>query len=106
MTVQALLEYIKNDFNIAVYWKTLNDNGVTKERMRSYDRQICSEPNLRHDQKDGLIRDLSNYLRTLKVYINTFFVLSVNSISLSARDFHLGVQTLSIFWRSVCLTGA
>jgi hypothetical protein len=50
-----------------VYWKTLNDNGVTKERMRSYDRQICSEPNLRPDQKDGLIRDLTNYLRTLKV---------------------------------------
>lgn len=58
---------------MAVYWKTLNDNGVTKERMRSYDRQICSEPSLRHDQKDGLIRDLTNYLRTLKVFINTLY---------------------------------
>ncbi|KAG0623205.1 hypothetical protein M758_3G156100 [Ceratodon purpureus] len=63
---QALLDYIKSDFNMTVYWKTLNDNGVTKERMKSYDRQICSEPSLRHDQKDGLIRDLTNYLRTLK----------------------------------------
>lgn len=52
-----------------VYWKTLNDNGVTKERMRSYDRPIVSEPKLRADQKDGLIRDLTNYLRTLKVGI-------------------------------------
>jgi hypothetical protein len=64
---QALLEHIKSGFNMDVYWKTLNDNGVTKERMRSYDRPIVSEPKLRADQKDGLIRDLTNYLRTLKV---------------------------------------
>jgi hypothetical protein len=64
---QALLDYIKSGFKMEVYWKTLNDNGVTKERMRSYDRPIVSEPKLRTDQKDGLIRDLTAYLRTLKV---------------------------------------
>jgi alpha-glucan,water dikinase len=63
---QALLDYIKSGFRMEVYWKTLNDNGVTKERMRSYDRPIVSEPKLRTDQKDGLIRDLTAYLRTLK----------------------------------------
>jgi alpha-glucan,water dikinase len=63
---QALLDYIKSGFKMEVYWKTLNDNGVTKERMRSYDRPIVSEPKLRTDQKDGLIRDLTAYLRTLK----------------------------------------
>ncbi len=56
-----------------VYWKTLNDNGVTKERMRSYDRPIVSEPKLRTDQKDGLIRDLTAYLRTLKVCLWSWY---------------------------------
>ncbi|BBN15240.1 alpha-glucan, water dikinase [Marchantia polymorpha subsp. ruderalis] len=63
---QALLDHIQSGFDMNVYWKTLNDNGVTKERMRSYDRPIVSEPNLRHDQRDGLIRDLTAYMRTLK----------------------------------------
>ncbi|KAK4429801.1 Alpha-glucan water dikinase, chloroplastic [Sesamum alatum] len=63
---QALIDYIKSDFDISVYWKTLNDNGITKERLLSYDRAIHSEPNFRRDQKDGLLRDLGNYMRTLK----------------------------------------
>ncbi|GFP88008.1 alpha-glucan water dikinase chloroplastic [Phtheirospermum japonicum] len=63
---QALIDYIKNDFDINVYWKTLNDNGITKERLLSYDRAIHSEPNFRPDQKEGLLHDLGNYMRTLK----------------------------------------
>ncbi|CAA2985282.1 alpha-glucan water dikinase, chloroplastic isoform X1 [Olea europaea subsp. europaea] len=63
---QALIDYIKSDFDIGVYWKTLKDNGITKERLLSYDRGIHSEPNFRRDQKDGLLRDLGNYMRTLK----------------------------------------
>ncbi|KMS97340.1 hypothetical protein BVRB_6g155850 isoform B [Beta vulgaris subsp. vulgaris] len=63
---QALLDYIKSDFDISVYWKTLNENGITKERLLSYDRAIHSEPKLRSDQKEGLLRDLGHYLKTLK----------------------------------------
>ncbi|XP_011655614.1 alpha-glucan water dikinase, chloroplastic isoform X2 [Cucumis sativus] len=63
---QALIDYINSDFDIGVYWKTLNENGITKERLLSYDRAIHSEPNFRGDQKDGLLRDLGNYMRTLK----------------------------------------
>jgi alpha-glucan, water dikinase len=65
--VQALIEYIKSDFDINMYWETLKKDGITKERLLSYDRAIHSEPNFRRDQKDGLLRDLGNYLRTLKV---------------------------------------
>lgn len=68
------MDYIKNDLNISVYWKTLNDNGITKERLLSYDRAIHSEPNFRHDQRDGLLRDLGHYMRSLKV--RDFFFLS------------------------------
>lgn len=63
---QALLDYIKHDLNIEAYWSTLNSNGVTKERLASYDRPIVSEPRFRPDQKEGLMRDLTAYLRTLK----------------------------------------
>ena len=74
MFLQALIDYIKSDFDISVYWKTLNENGITKERLLSYDRAIHSEPNFRKDQKDGLLRDLGNYMRTLKVgFINISF---------------------------------
>ncbi|KAL0654257.1 hypothetical protein Bca4012_096948 [Brassica carinata] len=63
---QALMDYIKSDFDMSVYWKTLNDNGITKERLLSYDRAIRSEPGFSNEQKDGLLRDLGHYMRTLK----------------------------------------
>eukprot|EP00897_Mesotaenium_endlicherianum_P000721 jgi/Mesen1/1064/ME000123S00237 len=63
---QALLDYIRADFSIDVYWKTLNDNGVSRERLASYDRPIVSEPKLRANQKDGLLRDLGEYMKSLK----------------------------------------
>ncbi|XVE92371.1 hypothetical protein REPUB_Repub01dG0091600 [Reevesia pubescens] len=63
---EALIDYIKSDFDISIYWKTLNENGITKERLLSYDRAIHSEPSFRRDQKDGLLHDLGHYMRTLK----------------------------------------
>ncbi|XP_042753569.1 alpha-glucan water dikinase, chloroplastic isoform X1 [Lactuca sativa] len=63
---QALIDYIKNDFDMSVYWNTLNTNGITKERLLSYDRAIHHEPSFRRDQKESLLRDLGSYLRTLK----------------------------------------
>ncbi|KAM5567913.1 alpha-glucan water dikinase 1, chloroplastic [Rosa sericea] len=63
---QALIDYIKSDFDIGVYWKTLNKNGITKERLLSYDRAIHNEPSFRADQKERLLHDLGNYMRTLK----------------------------------------
>ncbi|KAK4358258.1 hypothetical protein RND71_023868 [Anisodus tanguticus] len=63
---QALIDYIQSDFDMGVYWKTLNENGITKEHLLSYDRAIRSEPDFRRDQKDGLLRDLGHYMRTLK----------------------------------------
>lgn len=72
--IQALIDYISSDFDINVYWDTLKKNGITKERLLSYDRAIHSEPNFRSEQKEGLLRDLGNYLRTLKVSQITKFL--------------------------------
>nr|XP_043623338.1 alpha-glucan water dikinase 1, chloroplastic-like isoform X2 [Erigeron canadensis] len=63
---QALIDYIESDFDMSVYWNTLNTNGITKERLLSYDRAIHHEPNFSGDQKEGLLRDLGHYMRTLK----------------------------------------
>ncbi|CAN6195188.1 unnamed protein product [Urochloa humidicola] len=63
---QALIDYINSDFDISVYWDTLNKNGITKDRLLSYDRAIHSEPNFKSAQKEGLLRDLGNYMRSLK----------------------------------------
>ncbi|CAO2038492.1 unnamed protein product [Urochloa humidicola] len=64
---QALMDYLSSDLDIKVYWDTLNKNGITKERLLSYDHPIHSEPNLKSDQKAGLLHDLANYMRSLKV---------------------------------------
>ncbi|KAK9096999.1 hypothetical protein Sjap_022496 [Stephania japonica] len=63
---QALLDYVRSDFNIGVYWRTLNANGLTKAILQSYDRPIVSEPHFRVEHKRGLIEDLTSYLKTLK----------------------------------------
>ncbi|CAI0405840.1 unnamed protein product [Linum tenue] len=63
---EALLNYVTSGFRTDVYWQTLNANGLTKEKLASYDRPITSEPRFRSDAKDGLIRDLTMYLKTLK----------------------------------------
>lgn len=65
--MQALIDYVNSNFDVNAYWKTLNENGITKERLLSYDRAIHSEPSFRANQKEGLLRDLGNYMRTLKV---------------------------------------
>jgi alpha-glucan,water dikinase len=64
--MQALLDYLNADLDMGVYWARLNAEGVSKERLASYDRPIVSEPDLKPEQKEGLIRDLGNYLKTLK----------------------------------------
>ncbi|XP_038973622.1 alpha-glucan water dikinase 2 [Phoenix dactylifera] len=63
---QALLDYAKSNFDINVYWRTLNSNGLTKRILASYDRPIVSEPQFPAEAKEGLIHDLAAYLKTLK----------------------------------------
>ncbi|XP_020533738.1 alpha-glucan water dikinase 2 isoform X2 [Jatropha curcas] len=63
---EALLNYIRCGFRIDAYWKTLNANGLMREKLASYDRPIVSEPRFSTDAKEGLIRDLTMYLKSLK----------------------------------------
>ncbi|KAF7137206.1 hypothetical protein RHSIM_Rhsim07G0213400 [Rhododendron simsii] len=63
---EALLNFVRSGFKTDVYWQTLNANGLTKDILGSYDRPIVSEPRFRTDAKEGLLRDLTSYLKTLK----------------------------------------
>ncbi|XP_065880881.1 alpha-glucan water dikinase 2 isoform X2 [Euphorbia lathyris] len=63
---EALLNYVRCGFKSDVYWQTLNAKGLTKEKLASYDRPIVSEPRFSPDAKEGLILDLTMYLKTLK----------------------------------------
>ncbi|CAM8982027.1 unnamed protein product [Rhodiola kirilowii] len=93
---QALIDYIKSDFDSSVYWNTLNSNGITKERLLSYDRAIHNEPSFRRDQKEGLLRDLGNYMRTLKAVHSGADLESAVSNVMGYKDegqgFMVGVQ--------------
>ncbi|CAK7347288.1 unnamed protein product [Dovyalis caffra] len=63
---EALLNYVRCGFRIDVYWQTLKANGLTKKKLASYDRPIVSEPHFPTDAREGLTRDLTMYLKTLK----------------------------------------
>jgi alpha-glucan,water dikinase len=64
---EALLAYLATpDLNVAAYWARLAKDGITKERLQSYDRAIRSEPNFPQDKRASLTKALTEYLRTLK----------------------------------------
>lgn len=58
---EALLAYLKSG-NMAKYWEVLNNNGVTKERLASFERKITMEPWM----KPEAIPDFEEYLKILK----------------------------------------
>jgi hypothetical protein len=49
---------------------TSQAQGVTRERLASYDRPIRDEPSFSATQAPGLRRDLAEYLKILKVTIH------------------------------------
>ncbi|KAK1400804.1 Alpha-glucan water dikinase 2 [Heracleum sosnowskyi] len=85
---EALLNYVRCGFRIDVYWKTLTERGLTKSVLASYDRPIVSEPKFSPDTKDGLIRDLTSYLKTLKAVHSGSDLESAIDICLSIPQGH------------------
>lgn len=41
---EALLAYLKSGGNMGEYWRVLGENGITRERLASYERKITCEP--------------------------------------------------------------
>jgi len=62
---KALLAFLRTGGKMEEYWKVLNDHGITKERLASYERSITKEPYL-HGDSGRLILEFENYLRILQ----------------------------------------
>ena len=80
---QAYLAFLRSDGYLSTFYKVLSDAGVTRERLRGFERPIVSDPDFIGDKKHGLIHDFENYLRILNaVHSGTDFETAVNT----ARD--------------------
>jgi alpha-glucan,water dikinase len=58
---EALLAYLKSG-DMSKYWGHLNKNGITKERLASFERKITMEPWMKPES----IGSFENYLKILK----------------------------------------
>jgi len=63
---EAFLAFLKSNGNRDLFYQTLEQGGVTRERLASFERPIKTEPEFWQDKKDALIRDFENFLRVLK----------------------------------------
>ncbi len=63
---EALLEFFRTDGDLDRFYERLNEGGVTKERLESYERPIKSDPDFIPDLKDALIHDFEDFLGLLK----------------------------------------
>ena len=41
---EAVINFLKSKGDMNIYWKTLKEGGISKERLASYERNITSEP--------------------------------------------------------------
>ncbi|MBF0198864.1 MAG: hypothetical protein HQL32_14200, partial [Planctomycetes bacterium] len=63
---EAFLEFLYSDGNVARFYEHLESKGVTRDRLKSYDRAINTDPDFVPHLKEGLIHDFQSFLRTLK----------------------------------------
>lgn len=68
----ALLAFWHGNGDLSAYWSVINSNGLTRERMASYEQQITAEPDFPGHIKDTMIHELSRYGELLKqVHLGT-----------------------------------
>ena len=71
---EAVINFLKAKGDMSVYWKTLKEGGISKERLASYERNITNEPWYSPTYN---IADFENYLRILKsVHASTDLVMT------------------------------
>jgi alpha-glucan,water dikinase len=63
---QAYLSFLRSNGDIPTFYRTLEEEGVTRDRLRSFERPIKSDPMFFADHKDALISEFENFLRILK----------------------------------------
>src|SRR6266481_686908 len=63
---QAYIEFLNSNGNQDRFYQVLRENGVTRERLESFERPIRSSPQFFPGLKDGLLQDFWNFLKILK----------------------------------------
>lgn len=63
---QAYIEFLSSNGNMDRFYQVLQEGGVTRERLESFERPIRSSPQFIPHLKDGLLHDFWDFLRILK----------------------------------------
>jgi alpha-glucan,water dikinase len=80
---EAYLDFLRSDGDLEQFYRTLQDGGVTRERLESFERPIRTNPDFVPHLKGALIHDFENFLRVLKaIHSSTDLETAINS----ARD--------------------
>jgi alpha-glucan,water dikinase len=63
---EAYLAFLNSDGDLAQFYNTLENSGVTRARLASFERPIKTDPWFHGDKKQGLIWDFEHFLGILK----------------------------------------
>jgi alpha-glucan,water dikinase len=63
---EAYLKFLRSNGNLNLFYKRLQQDGVTKKRLQSYERPIKSRPDFIPHLKEALIPDFEHFLEILK----------------------------------------
>ncbi|MHB1425023.1 MAG: phosphohistidine-like domain-containing protein [Gemmataceae bacterium] len=63
---QAYLAFLRSNGDVGTFYRTLEQGGVTKARLQSFERPIKSAPWFYADRKDALIGEFEHFLSILK----------------------------------------
>jgi alpha-glucan, water dikinase len=77
---EAYLAFLRSNGDRSRFYQTLEAGGVTRERLKGFERPIRSEPDFYADRKDALIGEFEGFLRVLKsVHAGTDLETAVNA---------------------------
>jgi len=62
----AYLAFLKSNGDLGRFYQTLEAGGVPRQRLRSFERPIKTDPEFYGDRKEALIRDFESFLGILK----------------------------------------
>jgi alpha-glucan,water dikinase len=62
----AYLAFLRSGGDVPTFYRTLEAGGVTRDRLRSFERPIRSDPDFYPGRKDALIGEFEHFLTTLK----------------------------------------
>jgi alpha-glucan,water dikinase len=63
---QAYLAFLRSGGDVGLFYRTLEQGGVTRERLHSFERPIKTDPTFYGDKKDALIGEFEHFLSILK----------------------------------------